>query len=389
MQSIDNNTQAFLALVRGGLWETEARLSQYNDIDFSQVLKLAGEQSVVGLVSAGLEQVRDEKVPKEVTLQVVGQILQLEQRNLAMNNFIRELVENMRQRDIYTLLIKGQGIAQCYEKPLWRCSGDVDLLLSDSNYYKAKDYLIPLAVSSRVEGDFGLHQELIIEPWVVELHGDIQNGLSRKIDRMLKEVKKNLFYRENVRSWINGNTTIYLPCVDDDVIIVFTHIIKHLFKGGIGLRQICDWCRLLWKFGESIDKKLLEKRISSMSLMTEWRVFAVLAVEYLGMPIEAMPLYDNSAKWKKKADRIMRFVLYVGNFGHNKDYSYQSRYLGVVRKMISFWIQLKDNFTLSHVFPMDSLRFLVSFTILKTKKSLQYVGNRGTGTCSKNNMSQH
>lgn len=59
--------------------------------------------------------------------------------------------------------------------------------LSDSNYFKAKDYLTPLASSSRDEGDIGLHQEMIIDPWVVELQGDLRNGLSRKIDKMLYE----------------------------------------------------------------------------------------------------------------------------------------------------------------------------------------------------------
>lgn len=93
MQSLDNNTQAFLALVRAGLWETDVQLSQFNSIDFLQVLKLADEQSVVGLVAAGLEHVTDVRISKESVLQFVGQALQLEQRNSSMNKFIGELVE--------------------------------------------------------------------------------------------------------------------------------------------------------------------------------------------------------------------------------------------------------------------------------------------------------
>lgn len=76
---------------------------------------------------------QDVKVPKEILLQFIGQSLQLEQRNQAMNIFIAEIVDKMRIEGIYTLLVKGQGIAQCYERPLWRASGDVDLLLSQDN----------------------------------------------------------------------------------------------------------------------------------------------------------------------------------------------------------------------------------------------------------------
>ena len=133
----DNNSQAFLALVRSGLWETEARLSQFKDIEYSAILQLAEEQSVVGLVTAGLERVVDVKVPQEWVLQFVGETLQIEQQNKEMNSFLCRLTEKMRAADIYALLVKGQGIAQCYERPLWRASGDVDFLLDDANFTKA------------------------------------------------------------------------------------------------------------------------------------------------------------------------------------------------------------------------------------------------------------
>lgn len=56
---------------------------------------MAQEQSVVGLVAAGMEHVLDVKVPKEEVLQFVGQTLQLELRNTSMNSFIGELVDKM------------------------------------------------------------------------------------------------------------------------------------------------------------------------------------------------------------------------------------------------------------------------------------------------------
>ena len=104
-----------------------------------------------------------------------------------------------------------------------------------------------------------------------------------------------------MRSWMNGKTLVFLPSADNDVIIVFTHILAHFFYGGIGLRQVCDWCRLLWTYRDIIDRKLLEKRLWRMGVMTEWESFAALAVDYLGMPVEAMPFYYDSHKWSRKA----------------------------------------------------------------------------------------
>lgn len=49
-----NNQKAFLALVRSGLWEAEAQILPFGKVDYKEVARFAEEQSVVGLVTAGL-----------------------------------------------------------------------------------------------------------------------------------------------------------------------------------------------------------------------------------------------------------------------------------------------------------------------------------------------
>ena len=135
MLSLDNNTQTFFALVRAGLWETDVLLITYGDINWQEVYRLATEQSILGFVLAGLEH-SDVKPPKELLLQWIGGVQQIEQRNKAINGFIADLIDRLRKEDVYCILVKGQGVAQCYDKPLWRASGDIDLLLSNSSYQK-------------------------------------------------------------------------------------------------------------------------------------------------------------------------------------------------------------------------------------------------------------
>ena len=180
---LHSNTAILLDLIRAGLWGTEARLSNYGDLDYSSVMQLAEEQSVVGLVTAGLERVGDVKIPQQWSLLFIGSTLHLEQRNRAMNEFVASLVGKMRTAGIYTLLVKGQGIAQGYEKPLWRACGDVDLFLSEDNYAKAKEMLVPLASSVEKEYEREKHLGMTINGWVVELHGRLYCGLSSRIER--------------------------------------------------------------------------------------------------------------------------------------------------------------------------------------------------------------
>ena len=375
MSKFNSNQEVFFALLRAGLWGDQRPVSGSkfqvpSEVDWEKVYQLAQEQSVPGLVLAGLEH-SDVKPPKVLLLQWIGEVQVIEQRNKKMNAFVAELINKLRCADIYALLVKGQGIAQCYEKPLWRSSGDVDLLLCEDNYEKAKSFLLPFATSYDVEEKYGKHIGLTLDGWSVELHGTQHSELSNRIDRVIDEVQNDVFCGGNVRSWDNSGTIVFLPAPDNDVIFIFTHFIKHYFKEGVGLRQVCDWCRLLHTYKDSLNQGLLEKRIKKVSLMSEWKAFAALAVDYLGMPIDAMPLYSEEAKWKRKAKNICDYILEVGNFGHNRDMSYFGKYPYVIRKCISFW--KRTGYLLRHasVFPWDSVRFFSGLVLNGVRSALR------------------
>lgn len=365
-------------MVQAGLWEKDILLAPYGSVNYEDIYRLAQEQSVVGLVAAGLEKGTDVKVSQIIAQAIAGEMLQLEQHNRAMNAFVGELIDKLRKKDVYTLLVKGQGIAQCYERPLWRACGDVDLFLSEENYQKAKQLLPMIASSVDEENRYNCHLGMTIDGWSVELHGTLRSGLWKRLDRELDRIQNDVFYGGRVRSWMNGRTQVFLPATDEDILFVFSHILQHFYKEGIGLRQICDWCRLLWTYRDSLDMKLLKTRIESAGIMSEWKTFATLAVEYLGMPIEAMPFFNekdnHNAKLKRKAKRVMAFVLETGNFGHNRDYSYRQKHSYLVFKAISMWKHIQDFRQYFVIFPLDAIkvtwnRLILGFTVaLKGKR---------------------
>lgn len=348
---LSNNQKAFLSLVRAGLWEQEVRLATSEIIDLKEIYRLSQEQSVVGLVAAGIEQIKDVYFPKEEILTIVGDALQLEQQNIAMNAYVAKLFGQFENEGVFAVLVKGQGVAQCYQRPLWRSCGDIDLLLDNNNYIKAKEYLKANTDSEEEEVAERLHKGFHAGPWVVELHGTLRGRLYDKIDCELDAIQKDLFEHRKIREWNNDNIVIPLPSPDNDVIFIFTHILQHFSQSGIGLRQICDLCRLLWKCRTSINPHLLQERLNRMDLIKEWKSFGALMVQYLGLPVEAMPLYDESERYKKKASRVIRFVFDVGNMGHNRDTSYVHKYPYVVVKIISFFRESFDAVRHGFIFP--------------------------------------
>lgn len=124
---MNNNIEVFYALIRAGLWSdvesADLGVKGFAEsVDWDEVYRLAEEQSVVGLILAGIE-ASNIKPPQELLLQWIGEVQILEQQNKAMNQFISVIVDKMRLAGINATLIKGQGVAQCYKRPLWRASG--------------------------------------------------------------------------------------------------------------------------------------------------------------------------------------------------------------------------------------------------------------------------
>ena len=54
--SLDNNSKVFFELLRAGLWEKEARLSQYKDIDFSNMTDKECRMLINDIIRTGIDE---------------------------------------------------------------------------------------------------------------------------------------------------------------------------------------------------------------------------------------------------------------------------------------------------------------------------------------------
>ena len=330
-----NNQQVFLALLRAGLWgDVKGDGFSQNDfdsaelkavpkgqadglkvidlpaaIDYDEVLRLSGDQSVVGLVTAGLEMLPTGILPLTEKLKLVGMCQLIEQRNIAMNSFIARTIVQMRVAGIEPLLVKGQGIAQCYTRPLWRTSGDIDFFFSPDVFPKAVDFFMSYAANKVQDAKYTKSVGVYAEDWFVELHGTLRSSLSTKVDKEIDAVQKEVFSKREYKVWHNNGTDVYMPDVNSDLFLLFTHFVRHFYKGGIVIRQLCDWCRFLWIYRNKVDSQLLVTRLRRAGLVDEWKSFSAFVVEYLGMPVEAMLLYDVDERWNKKGEKVLEIIL--------------------------------------------------------------------------------
>ena len=93
-----------------------------------------------------------------------------------------------------------------------------------------------------------------------------------------------------------------------------------------------------------------------MKIMSEWRAFAALAVGWLGMPVDSMPLYSDANKWNRKAKKILYYILISGNFGHNEEQKHRSNNY-FINKIQGVFFKMKFFTSRGVVFPLDSVKF--------------------------------
>ena len=129
-----------------GLWERpccsegDSGISATKDnVDWDAVFALARNQAISGLLAAGLESLHNAagsiaEISVEQKKALARHIASVERLNTRMDGFLEKLYAYLLKEGLTPVLLKGQGLAQCYLKPMQRAMGDIDILLDGDDY---------------------------------------------------------------------------------------------------------------------------------------------------------------------------------------------------------------------------------------------------------------
>ena len=348
----------FFALLRSGLWnEVPERAPFVGGTDWESLHHLASRQTVTPLVTDGINRLPKELLPAEPERldPFLGDLMATANRNRVLDAFIPKLFDAL--EGIPVVLVKGQALAQDYPDPERRQPGDIDLLLLPSSYEAAKEILLPKATKVLEEEKEIWHQGMRFRSVEVEIHGSISTLMSRKLDRKLAALLEEQFDGRPFPVVSIGGAEIPVPDADFNAVYIFVHFLQHYWSGGVGLRQLVDWMTFVTVHKRDIHPVVLEVRLKDLGLLRLWKVFTGFAQEYLGSPVEKLPL--AMAPDSGKNARIWRYIRRCGNFGKNVDRSRgEESYL--VRKVHSLWrLVVADRLRHFRVFPQESVRFFL------------------------------
>lgn len=318
--NIPTEDRDFFLLLRAGLWQNvEEALSE--NPDWARIYRLACEQTVQGIVADGIALYKlaypDLKIPGKLFEEFMSQTAQIVRQNYKVNQTQAKLCGFLRDNELFHIILKGQGVAQNYAKPMLRCSGDIDLFFTERTYQSAKALLKPMS-SFKDEKPLTLECSYVISGVDVELHGAMTSGINKAADSHLQTILNKVIWEGDTRTVNIAGCDTKLPSVNFDAIYILTHTIRHLGTFGISLRQVIDWTMHMHANAGKIDGERLRRDIHAMHMEKLWRLFTDFAVQWLGMePNQVCTLADSPSC---QSGQLWEIIRASGSFGRKNPY---------------------------------------------------------------------
>lgn len=356
-----NTIEQFFALIRSGLWGGKAASSPFDGgADWEALLRLASMQSLTGIFADGAGTLpRELMPPAETARRLFVTVESIRRANRRLDTVLAELEAGLRREGIEGILLKGQGVARAYLHPELRMCGDIDLYPGKGDaYLRCCEIVRSLGESEGREDESEKHFHFNRRGCSIEIHSHVMLAadpfVNRRLQRWTDDMLDDPSKLRHVE--ING-VEVNLPPVDFDAVFLLQHIANHLLKGGIGLRQLCDWSRYLHVHAAEIDRARLGNNLRTLRLMNCWQLFGWLAVNRLGLPEAEMPFY--SPRHEKRALRCLRIILRKGNFGQYDKAARRNLDINfILRKMQTCLIVIGQHAELLRVIPAEVLRHL-------------------------------
>ena len=309
----------------------DLEVPQLSVTEWKQIYGIAQKQSLLAVVFRALERATppaDDDEEKDVfgklVIEWLGQVRAIERINHHVTANVIKLSEKFAQDKFQSCLLKGQGNGLLYPQPNSRTPGDIDILIRPRKYglgkRKVVDDVRKIIKYVRLQ-----------EPDAIAIYHHIEyprfNGTDVEVHyrpsfmfNIIFNSRLQEFFAENADEQFHNRTemadgVIAVPTSEFNKVFLLSHIYKHLFDEGIGLRQLLDYYYVLENDVEfSNDYKAL---FSHLGLCHIAGAIMWILTEYFGMKQEKVLVPVD----EKRGRFVLNEILQGGNFG-----KYDTRY---------------------------------------------------------------
>jgi hypothetical protein len=342
--NFESDTERFFRLIQISFGVADRFEVTPDAQQWMQLLDECRRQTITGVVYGGLNHLPEEqRPPKTVLLTWHAEASRIQQRNRQLDHNSVWVSSRFALEGFPGVILKGQGNARLYPDPSLRVAGDVDIWLQGCRD-DILGYVLHRFPKQRVqwhEIEFPVRTDTVIEvhttPSVLFCPTD-----NRRLQHFYQLHSPEVL--QHHLTLPDGEVCVPTPLVN--LVFQLTHIYRHLFYEGIGLRQLMDYYLLLRTTEAQSCRDEACAVIRSLHMERFCRaVMWVLGHVFL-LPDSEMLMKPDNREGHFLLDEIMR----AGNFGlHDKRNKMKSSAWG------NFWQITRRNLRFLRSYPREVL----------------------------------
>lgn len=332
MEHIKQPMDLFFQLLQVAVGRREALSRTPSAAEWQSLFDTSVRQSLVGVCATGVERLPDcQRPPRRIAVYWAFHANKIEQFNALLNDKCAVLTDLLAADGYRSCVLKGQGMASLYPNPLRRQPGDIDILVWPRDAVAGDVCMDRIVDYVRRHGRLGK---------IVYHHADMQAAIGRTVDGTASwiaadgadSVEVEVHYRPSwffsplrnrrFQRWYNGRRDtmavstaggFFMPDDDFNAVYILTHIFRHLFDEGIGLRQLLDYYYVLMRLGyaPAAGRADLKRRLRRLGLYRFGRAVMYVLQQVFGLDEAHMPLPPDGREGRFLLDEVML----AGNFG--------------------------------------------------------------------------
>ena len=279
---------------------TGCAFGQVGEIDAEEIRRLSVEQGLWTLVYPELSKVCDVAKYQMGFFKTVSQ-------GIARKDFNLKMIKKLEEAGINCCLLKGAAISRFYKDSECRISSDTDILINICDEKRALSILEEngYRIADRDTYD---HDTKAVHPigGLMEVHISMCNDITKRV----------LFggldmYKEPWSEVEIDGKTYYTRGINDGLIYLTAHFIKHLINDGGGVRQMMDLLLYMKANEDKIDFEKYNATIKELKYDKLVETIKTIGGKYFGLDFEVTE--------EALAEKLLDDTEYGGIFGFEAD----------------------------------------------------------------------
>lgn len=305
---MDNIFLKFLAYC---LDESKPVLPEFEYLDWHWLYTFGQQQAIPAILLSGINRYsktlnKKLSIPQDLLYEWFGQTVVIENQNKLVNQRIKELIAHLTDNGFKTCILKGQGNAAMYPHPILRSSGDIDVWLDATKdeiaHFVHKSY--PEIVIADHHMDYPIFKDVEVE---VHYYPSFSYNYrhNKRLQAFFNDNRDKQFQHVTKAGYATPTTLFNL-------VFQLSHMMRHFFTQGIGLRHAIDYYYLLQQYITEDEKAALIKTLKECGMYKFFRAIMWIETNVLGLEKNT----DIVAPQERAGKMVLHEMLKGGNFGH-------------------------------------------------------------------------